>query len=150
MQRLLAVVLAAASSVALMAGGASAAVASAVAGPASSGPAVAGPASAAVHRIASCRAQGSAASCDVTGTARHPRTIHVHVTASPDQRLLVRWQVTCSRGLRVRTTRGHFRARTPARRGLRHRFTHPDSCIATARTRLPGSGRLHLWLTSRR
>jgi hypothetical protein len=148
-QRLFAVVLAAASSVALMAGGASAAVAPAASGPAATGPA-AGPASAAVHRIASCHAQRSAARCDVTGTARHPRTIHVHVTASPDQRLLVRWQVTCSRGLRVRTTRGHFRARTPVRRGLRHRFTHPDSCIATASTRLPGSGRLHLWLPSRR
>ena len=140
MKRLLAIVLAAATSVTLMAGSAPAAVASAAA---------VAPA-AAVHRIGSCRAQGNAAICDVTGTARHPRTIHVHVTASPGQRLLVRWHITCSRGLRVRTSRGHFRARTPIRRGLRHRFTHPDSCIATARTQVAGSGRLHLWLTSRR
>jgi len=144
-KRLLAAVLAAATSVVLTAGSASAAAASTAA--ASAAPAAA---ATAVHRIASCRAQGSAAICEVTGTARHPRTIHVHVAASPGQRLLVRWHMTCSRGLRVRTSRGHFRARTPIRRGLRHRFTHPDSCIATARTQLPGSGRLHLWLTSRR
>jgi hypothetical protein len=149
-KRLLAVALAAATSIALMAGSAAAAAAPAAAGPAAAGPAAAGPAAAAAHRIGSCRAQGSAASCDVTGTARHPRTIHVHVTASPGRRLLVRWHITCSRGLRVRTSRGHFRARTPIRRGLRHRFTHPGSCIVTASTQLPGSGRLHLWLTSRR
>jgi hypothetical protein len=147
-QRLLGAVLAAATSVALSAGTASAGLAPAAASAARTGPAA--PAAAAVHRIASCRAQGSAASCDVTGTARHPRTIHVHVTASPGQRVLVKWHMTCSRGLRVRTSSGHFHARTPIRRGLRHRFTHPDSCIATASTQLPGSGRLHLWLTSRR
>jgi hypothetical protein len=160
-QRLLGAVLAAATSFALSAGTASAGLASAAASAAGTGsaaPAAASaartgsvaPAAATVHRIASCRAQGSAASCDVTGTARHPRTIHVHVTASPGQRVLVKWHMTCSRGLRVRTSSGHFHARTPIRRGLRHRFTHPDSCIATASTQLPGSGRLHLWLTSRR
>jgi hypothetical protein len=144
-KRLLAAVLAAATSVVLTAGSASAATSSTAA--ASAAPAA--PATA-VHRIASCRAQGSAAVCDITGTARRPRTIHVHATASPGQRLLVKWHMTCSRGLRVRTSSGHFHARTPIRRGLRHRFTHPDSCIAMASTQLPGSGRLHLWLTSRR
>lgn len=139
-KRLLGAVLAAATSVVL------AAAATAAAAAASAAPAAA----TTVHRIASCRAQGSAAVCDITGTARHPRTIHVHATASPGQRLLVKWHMTCSRGLRVRTSSGHFRARTPIRRGLRHRFTHPDSCIATAGTQLPGSGRLHFWLTSRR
>jgi hypothetical protein len=143
-KRLLAIAFAAATSIVVMAGSASAGSVSATTASATTASA------AAVHRIGSCRAQGSAASCEVTGTARHPRTIHVHVTASPGQRLLVRWHITCSRGLRVRTSRGHFRARTPIRRGLRHRFTHPDSCIATARAQLPGSGRLHLWLTSRR
>lgn len=144
-KRLLAAVLAAATSVVLTAGSASAATSSTAA--ASTAPAAA---ATAVHRIASCRAQGSAAVCDITGTARRPRTIHVHATASPGQRLLVKWHMTCSRRLRVRTSSGHFHARTPIRRGLRHRFTHPDSCIAMASTQLPGSGRLHLWLTSRR
>jgi hypothetical protein len=154
-KRLLAAVLAAATSVVLTAGSASAAISStAASSTAASSTAAASAALAAaataVHRIASCRAQGSAAVCDITGTARRPRTIHVHATASPGQRLLVKWHMTCSRGLRVRTSSGHFHARTPIRRGLRHRFTHPDSCIAMASTQLPGSGRLHLWLTSRR
>jgi hypothetical protein len=110
---------------------------------------MAGPASAAAsHRIGSCHAQGGSAICAVTGTARHPRTVHVHVSARPDQRLQVKWHMTCNKGLRMRNSRGHFRARTPIRRRLHHRFTHPASCIVSAKTRLPGSGRLHLWLTS--
>lgn len=150
LKRLLAAVLAAATSVVLTAGSASAATSSTAAASTAAASAAPAAAATAVHRIASCRAQGSAAVCDITGTARRPRTIHVHATASPGQRLLVKWHMTCSRGLRVRTSSGHFHARTPIRRGLRHRFTHPDSCIAMASTQLPGSGRLHLWLTSRR
>jgi len=109
------------------------------------------PASAAAsHRIASCHAHGTAAVCLVRGTAVHPRTIYAHVTSAPRQRVLVRWHMTCSKGTSVRRSHGHFRARTPIRRLLHHPFQHPGSCVVTARTRLPGTGRLHLWLTTRR
>jgi hypothetical protein len=111
---------------------------------------MAAPASAASsHRIGSCRAQGIAAICVVSGIAHHPRTIHVHATARPNQRLLIRWHMTCSKGMDVRKSRGHFRATTPIRRRLHHPFRRPDSCVVSARSRLRQGGHLHLWLTSR-
>jgi hypothetical protein len=118
------------------------------------GPAVvlmAGPASAAAsHRIGNCHASGVSVRCLVKGTATRPRTIHVHLSASPSQRLLIRWHMTCSKGMSIRKSHGRIHARTPIRRKLHHPFSHPGSCIVTARTHLPGHGRIHLWLTSRR
>jgi hypothetical protein len=130
--RLLSLGFAAAASIALTAGAASAAPASAP------------------RQIASCRAQGDFAICDAVGDARHqPVTIVVHVRATPRQGVSVAWDITCSKGLGAGGSSGQFNSGTPVNRKLHHPYAHPDSCIVSADAQLSRGGHVHLWLTYR-
>jgi len=100
-----------------------------------------------VHQFGSCRAQGDFATCVASGTAHHPVTIRVHVSASPSQQVDVAWDMTCSKGLGAGGKSGQFTAGTPVNRVLHHPYKHPDMCIVSADAQLSGSGHLHVWLT---
>ena len=99
------------------------------------------------HTFGSCRAQGDFAICDASGTANHPATIRVHVSASPSQKVLVSWDITCSEGLGAGGRSGQFTAHTTVNRLLKHPYKHPAWCIVAAGAQLSGSGALHVWLT---
>ena len=51
-----------------------------------------------VYRVGSCRASGDYSTCDEAGNATKPTVIQVLVTASPNQSVLVSWDVVCSAG----------------------------------------------------
>ena len=113
---------------------------------------IATPAFAASHAASktfgSCRAQGDFAICTASGTANDPATIKVHVSASPAQKVLVTWDMTCLKGTGAGGSQGQFKARAPLSRALHHPYAHPDSCIVAAGAMLwNGSGHLHVWLT---
>lgn len=100
-----------------------------------------------VPPIGSCRAEGDYATCDASGTANHPGTIRVHVSAVPGQNVLVTWTMTCSQGFGAGGKSGQFNARTTVNRVISHPYKHPDSCIVSVGAQLSGSGSLHVWLT---
>ncbi|HUZ38131.1 MAG TPA: hypothetical protein VMV17_17555 [Streptosporangiaceae bacterium] len=99
------------------------------------------------HQFGSCRAQGDFATCDASGTAHHPLTIRVHVSASPSQSVLVSWDMTCGKGSGAGGKSGQFTATTPVNRVIHHPYRHPDVCYVAAGAQLNGSGHLHVWLT---
>ena len=103
----------------------------------------------AVHHAGSCRGAGDYATCVASGTAYNPRTIAVHVTSSPGQGVQVYWDMVCSKGDGAGSKSGHFTARTPLRRTLRHPYVRPDSCDVSADAQLATGGRLHVWITYR-
>jgi hypothetical protein len=98
-----------------------------------------------VYRISSCRASGDYATCDEAGNAKEPTVLTVHVTAGPNQSVLVSWDDVCSEGDSAASTSGQFTARTPIDRTIRHPFAHPDSCTVAAGAQLNGGGSLHVW-----
>jgi hypothetical protein len=110
-------------------------------------PALAATQHAKIHHAGSCTAQGDFAICDASGTASHPVTIRVHVSASPSQSVLVSWDMTCSKGLGAGGKSGQFNAHTPVNRVIRHPYIHPDSCVVAAGAQLSSGGRLHVWIT---
>ena len=103
-----------------------------------------------VYGAGSCRSSGDFAICDEAGDATRPTKIQVHVTASPNQSVLVSWDVVCSAGDSAASTSGQFTARTPIDRTIRHPFAHPDSCTIAAGAQLNDSGSLHVWTTYER
>lgn len=115
---------------------------------ASAVPAAAAPAHA--YRAASCSAQGDYAVCDAAGNATAPRKIYVHVTASPDQSVLVSWDVVCSKGYGAGSKAGQFTATAPLRRLIRHPYAAPDSCTVSAGAQLNSGGHLKVWISYRR
>lgn len=98
-----------------------------------------------VYRVGSCRASGDYSTCDEAGNATKPTVIQVLVTASPNQSVLVSWDVVCSAGESAASTSGQFTAETPIDRTIRHPFAHPDSCSIAAGAQLSGGGSLHVW-----
>jgi hypothetical protein len=91
-----------------------------------------------------CQASGKHASCGmgrITGTIVG---ITVHTSASPDQRVFVRWQDTCE-GV---TKSGSYTARAGSR-NIPHAFAEPHSCTQVeASGQLLGSGRIDVWITT--
>jgi hypothetical protein len=100
-----------------------------------------------VYVVGSCRSSGEFAACSESGEATGPVSIQVHVTASPNQSVLVIWADTCSLGTSVASASGQFTATTPINRTVRHPFKHPDSCGVAMTAGLNDSGSLHLWTT---
>jgi hypothetical protein len=102
-----------------------------------------------VHHAGSCSAHGDFATCVATRTAHHPAAIWVHVLASPRQRVLVSWTMTCSKGKGAGGKSGKFHAAAPVNRKIRQPYKHPDSCVVAAGAVLSGSGHLDVWITYR-
>jgi hypothetical protein len=102
------------------------------------------------YRAGSCTAAGDYAICDATGTAGRPAQIYVHVTSSPDQKVLVSWDMTCAQGDGAGGKSGQFTARTVVRRLLPHPYARPGSCIVAAGAQLNTGGYLHVWISYRR
>ncbi|HEY2641419.1 MAG TPA: hypothetical protein VGI66_16240 [Streptosporangiaceae bacterium] len=98
-----------------------------------------------VYLAGSCRSSGDYAVCDEAGDATKPTAIQVLVTASPNQSVLVSWDVVCTAGYSAASTSGQFTAQTPIDRTIRHPFAHPDSCTIAAGAQLSSSGSLHVW-----
>jgi hypothetical protein len=103
--------------------------------------------------IASCRAQGDFATCDAAGTARKPVSIHVHVTASPGQKLSFGgWDTSCAKGTGAGGETGSFGGwaslRHPNVHKARMAYRDPDSCVVSAGAQLNVGGHLHLWITA--
>jgi hypothetical protein len=98
-----------------------------------------------VYGIGSCRASGEFAVCAESGEAYHPLVIRVHVSASPDQSVLVIWSDACSVGNNIAAKSGQFTATTPVDRTIGHPFKHPDSCDVVTSGGLNESGSLHVW-----
>jgi hypothetical protein len=103
-----------------------------------------------VHRVGSCTAQGDYAVCDASGSINHPRNIHIHVSASPDQHVSVYWDVTCSKGTGAGGKHGSFSGTTTLRRAVRMPYARPDSCVVSADAQLSSAGRLRVWITARK
>lgn len=96
--------------------------------------------------VSSCRASGAFSTCDEAGDATKPAAIQVHVTAKPNQSVLVSWDNVCSEGLNAASTSGQFTATTPIDRKIGQPYKHPDSCTVAAGAQLEnGSGSLHVW-----
>lgn len=96
--------------------------------------------------VSSCRASGAYSTCDEAGDATEPVAIQVHVTAKPNQSVLVSWDNVCSKGLDAASTSGQFTATTPVDRKIGMPYKHPDSCTVAAGAQLnTGSGSLHVW-----
>jgi hypothetical protein len=102
------------------------------------------------YRAGSCTADGDYAVCDASGTAGRPAEIYVHVTSSPDQKVLVSWDMTCAKGDGAGGKSGQFTARTTIRRLLKQPYAHPDYCIVAAGAQLNNGGRLKVWISYRR
>jgi hypothetical protein len=100
-----------------------------------------------VHKAGSCRAQGDFATCVTSGTADHPATIRVHVSATSSQNVTISWDMTCTKGLGAGGKSGQFTAHTPVSRVIHHPYAHPDSCIVSADAQLSAIGHLHVWVT---
>jgi hypothetical protein len=100
-----------------------------------------------VHHAGSCRAQGDFAICVAGGTAYNPTTIHVHVSASPNQKVLVSWDLVCAKGFGAGSRSGQFHARTLVNRKISHPYAHPDNCTVSAGAQLSHGGHLHVWIT---
>jgi succinate dehydrogenase/fumarate reductase flavoprotein subunit len=115
---------------------------------ATAGPAVASTSKA--YRAGSCTAEGGYAICDASGTATRPESIYVHVTSSPDQKVLVTWDMTCAHGDGAGGKSGQFHARTTVRRLIRHPYAHPAYCIVAAGAQLNTGGHLRVWISYRR
>jgi AcrR family transcriptional regulator len=90
--------------------------------------------------FASCSAQGDYATCVAGGTAQHPVTITVSVTASPDQEVLVAWDAVCAQGSGAGSSSGSFTAQTPVSRVISHPYQQPDSCTVAADAQLQNGG----------
>jgi hypothetical protein len=98
------------------------------------------------YEISSCRASGMYSTCDEAGDATEPVAIQVHVTAKPNQSVLVSWDNVCSEGLNAASTSGQFTATTPVDRKIGMPYRHPDSCTVAAGAQLNnGGGSLHVW-----
>ena len=116
----------------------------------------AGSASAAAqnHRsktIASCTASGGLTGCYAAGNANHPRSLWLHVSAKPRQKVSGTWRVTCSKGLDSGSKSGRFRGKSTVTRRLPMSYKHPEFCVVNANAQLSKAGTsIHLWLTSRR
>jgi hypothetical protein len=100
-----------------------------------------------IYKLGSCRASGEFAECAESGTATKPVSIWVHVTAKPNQSVLVIWDDACSVGTSVAGTSGQFTATTPIDRKIAHPYKHPDSCDVTAGGGVNNSGSIHVWMT---
>jgi hypothetical protein len=98
----------------------------------------------------SCRSSGEFAACSESGEADSPVSFQVHVTASPNQSVLVIWADTCTLGTSVASSSGQFTETTPIDRTIGHPFRHPDSCGVAVTASLNDSGSLHLWTTYER
>jgi hypothetical protein len=117
--------------------------------PAAQASAQAGPA--AVKKIGSCRSHGDFATC-VTGkpgSVNHPKSIHVHVSATPGAHVTGAWSMTCSKGLGAASSHGKFSGHTTLTRKLHFPMSHPDQCFVSADAQRDGSGGIHVWLTAR-
>jgi hypothetical protein len=114
---------------------------------------LAGSASAAAqnHRprtIASCTASGGHTGCYAAGDAKHPRSLWLHVSAQPRQKVSGTWGVTCTKGLHWRSRSGRFHRTSTVTRRLRLGYTDPGFCSVYANGQLSKAGTsLHLWLT---
>jgi hypothetical protein len=98
----------------------------------------------------SCRSSGEFAACSDDATATSPVSIQVHVTASPNQSVLVIWADTCTLNTSVASSSGQFTATTPIDRTVGHPFRHPNSCAIAVTAGLSNSGSLHTWNTYER
>jgi hypothetical protein len=121
----------------------------AVAGPTAAS-ASAGGTPAATKQIGHCRAHGAAAHCQThkPGTVMQPISIHVHVTATPNQPVTVVWAMTCGKGAKTKSKHGTITRHTPLTRKLKLPMSHPDLCGVSAIGQLSGSGKIHVWLTA--
>ena len=90
--------------------------------------------------FASCSAQGDFATCVAGGTAPHPITITVNVSASPDQQVSVAWDAVCAQGSGAGSSSGSFTAQAPVSRVISHPYYHPDSCTVSADAQLQNGG----------
>jgi hypothetical protein len=100
------------------------------------------------HRSGSCRAQGDFAVCTASGNEWHPKSIHVHVSAVPGQKVDVAWDVVCSKGSGAGSKSGNFTARTSVNRKIAHPYTQPGSCSVAATGQLDNGGnKIHVWVT---
>ena len=103
-----------------------------------------------VYQAGSCHAEGEYAVCVASGTAYEPTTIRLQSHASPNQRVTVYWSAVCSEGLGAGSSSGHFTARTPLNRKIRHPYARPGSCDVAADVQLSGGHYVRLWITYRR
>jgi hypothetical protein len=92
------------------------------------------------------KASGDAAVAAASGTANHPGTLRVRVTASSRQSVTVSWNVTCSKDLGAGTKSGQFKASTPVTRKLQQPMRNPDHCIVAATAQLSRGGTIRVFL----
>jgi hypothetical protein len=102
-----------------------------------------------VRHIGSCRSHGDFAICVTSGSVRHPRSIHVHVSATPAQNVSGAWSVVCSKGLGAGSKSGNFHGFTTLTRIVRLPMRNPDRCTVSADAQLGRGGGIHVWLTAR-
>jgi hypothetical protein len=100
-----------------------------------------------VYYAGSCRSSGEFAACSDSAEVNDPVSFHVHVTAKPNQSVLVIWADTCTVGTSVASKSGQFTATTPIDRKVAHPFRHPDSCAIAVTAGLSNSGSIHTWNT---
>jgi hypothetical protein len=103
-----------------------------------------------VHRVASCTARGDYAVCTAGGTINNPRSIHIHVWASPSQSVSGSWTITCGKGLGAGSRSGNFNGTTTLRRYTPMPYRRPDTCSVAATAQLNRGGKIHVWITGRK
>ena len=113
------------------------------------GTASAATSSPAAHTFGSCHSKGRAAHCVAEGTANHPATIWLHVSAKPHQKVAVGWAVICTKGSGKKHKSGGLIGK--AAPTFSHKMTlpykHPTACVAAADAQLTGKGSIHVWVT---
>jgi hypothetical protein len=104
-------------------------------------------ADASAARIGKASASGAHAVAIATGTAGHPGTLRVTVSAKPSQRVSVTWTIVCTKGGRAGTASGSAKGSSTLRRTLRKPMSRPDACTVSATGKLAGgSGRIRVSL----
>lgn len=103
-----------------------------------------------VHTFGSCHAKGGHAHCVAEGTAKHPASLWLHVSAQPNQKVIVGWADICTKGSGKRhKSRGFIAMAAPTlSRKMTMGYKHPDSCVAAVDGELSKNGKsIHVWVT---
>src|ERR1700761_2836069 len=86
--------------------------------------------------VASCTATGTAtgpsASCTARATLSHPKSISVTVTSTPNEELVVGWQMLCYQGSKHANTEGSYLLDTPVTETMKLPYANATTCYVTA------------------
>ena len=78
--------------------------------------------------VASCTATGTATgpitSCAAKATLSHPKSISVTVTSTPNEELVVGWQMLCYQGSKHANTEGSYLLDTPVTETMKLPYTN--------------------------